>query len=903
MTVARAWEALPSRLRAAIAAGATVVTPNNRLARRLTALYDGAQRAAGRLAWEAPVVLPWGAWLEQLWQEAAASSRELPPPRLISPPQSAFLWKRIVAADRLRLIDERGLAALAADAWSIVHAWGAGGAIWRGWSNGDDDREAFVRWADTYSGRLGAAEAIDLAQLPDWLARSVPSVEARRGVPVMLAGFIDESPQLQRLAVALTAAGASIDRCPSVSDVAGTTWTAAATTPRDEAARALSWARERALADPSATIAIAIDDLGSRREEIRALADEVLCPALQWPGNEEAARPYNLSLGVAAGAIPLLATGLDLIALAHGPLPTGRAAALLRSPYLSGTLDEWVRRASLERGWLKEGRRNIGLDAVIASLADVDRALSDRWRRARDGARPPANATSREWAEFWRAWLESAGWPGDRQLSSSEWQARELWDDLLNEFATFGVFAQRIATVDALVSLVALADDHVFQPESADAPVQILGGLEAAGIPFDALWVAGLAADAWPQAPRPNPLLPLAWQRERNTPHASAARELEYARALTTQWLHGAPEVVFSHARNADDYERSAASVLVPMAVPLTVAAPVATTARQRAAAPAAEGIRDDRAPGLAAGTRMRGGATLLEAQSNCPFQAMARFRLEVERWPRLAIALLPVERGMLVHAALAAFWRDVRDHAALVALAPDALAGRVAAAADAALTALPAARWRRVPPAVHAGETRRIASILRAWIDAFERPRPGFSVESVELERLFSLAGLELRLRIDRVDRLADSGFAVIDYKTGEVKSPPTWFDTRPQAPQIGLYVLAERAHSGPRSIRAAAYAQLKSGEIGVDGVAADADAWPALRVPAALRGSELPDWDAIEARWTRTLSALATEVRDGHAAAAPRDRRGTCRVCGRQALCRIGAPATDDIDEGDDG
>ena len=40
-------------------------------------------------------------------------------------------------------------------------------------------------------------------------------------------------------------------------------------------------------------------DLAARRDEVRALAEDILCPALQWPGQQAAARPYNLSLGSA----------------------------------------------------------------------------------------------------------------------------------------------------------------------------------------------------------------------------------------------------------------------------------------------------------------------------------------------------------------------------------------------------------------------------------------------------------------------------------------------------------------------------------------------------------------------------------------------------------------------------
>ena len=58
----------------ALAAGATIVTPNNRLARHLVARFDDAQRADGKRTWAAARALPWGAWLETLWLDALAAS-------------------------------------------------------------------------------------------------------------------------------------------------------------------------------------------------------------------------------------------------------------------------------------------------------------------------------------------------------------------------------------------------------------------------------------------------------------------------------------------------------------------------------------------------------------------------------------------------------------------------------------------------------------------------------------------------------------------------------------------------------------------------------------------------------------------------------------------------------------
>ena len=50
-------------LNAALARGATIVTPNKRLAREIRLRHDRAQLAGGRPAWVAARVLPWTAFV------------------------------------------------------------------------------------------------------------------------------------------------------------------------------------------------------------------------------------------------------------------------------------------------------------------------------------------------------------------------------------------------------------------------------------------------------------------------------------------------------------------------------------------------------------------------------------------------------------------------------------------------------------------------------------------------------------------------------------------------------------------------------------------------------------------------------------------------------------------------
>src|SRR6188474_2002428 len=93
----------------ALAAGATVVTPNRRLARHLIDEHDRGQRAAGKVAWASARALPWPAWLAELEGEAMAAGA-LPPLARLSDQASAELWRLAVEADRDPAVDARALA-------------------------------------------------------------------------------------------------------------------------------------------------------------------------------------------------------------------------------------------------------------------------------------------------------------------------------------------------------------------------------------------------------------------------------------------------------------------------------------------------------------------------------------------------------------------------------------------------------------------------------------------------------------------------------------------------------------------------------------------------------------------------------------------------------------------------
>ena len=873
-----------SPLAAALASGASVVTPNNRLAREVVLQFDAAQLARGARTWTPAQALPWTSWLETLWHFAAGAGANLR--ALLDPSASREAWHRIVTQHRAPLVNARGAARHAQDAWIVFHAWRAPGESLRQIATrGDEDAQCFAEWADAYQGRLDAMQAIDRAQLADALAACVASWTDRPS-RVALHGFIALTPQQQRLIGALREAGITIDELPLPNEPAARRGRTVCPTPSLELTEAFAFARSCVVANPSATVAIVVADLARRRDDVIAMADEALCPERLLLLAPDASRPYDVSLGQPLGSVPVVASAVDLIALVGGNVEATLAASAIRTPFLPDASVRWHERAAIEGRWRAEGRRSVGWNDVLAALARYDGALHARFDRASQRTR--AAQLPREWARTWSETLAALGWPGTATLSSAQWQARDAWSTALARFAAIGAVTGPLAAADALEALRALLADTLWAAEAAPAQIRVLGMFEAAGLAFDHAWLAGFDAQRWPPAPAANPFLPLAWQRARGVVDAHPEASLTRARQLTMQLASLAPDVVVSHAEQIDDAPATPSPLFADW--PLRDASHAGSFVRWSAAMPAVDLQRsiDACGPPLVAGASLRGGAGLLESQSTCPFQAFARHRLRTEAWNEVPEGLSARERGTVLHAVMKAFWDGVGDQATLVALGPQVVAARVAAAVEAGRSRLDAARWRSVPPAIVAGESRRLATLLNAWIDEVERARAPFRVRAHEEPAEFSIEGVSVRVRVDRIDELAAGGIAIIDYKSGAVTRPVRWLAPRPAGVQLGVYAHGLDAQHGG-DIRVLAYAQLKAGEIGTTGLMASEGLFPGLEVPGVGR-SRVPatSFDDARAQLHARLVLLARELRDGVASVAPRDR-SDCDYCEQKALCRI--------------
>jgi ATP-dependent helicase/nuclease subunit B len=855
-----AKQELLERLAAGHAARITVVTPNRRLAQELAREFDAAQAAKDLKVWETADILPFGAFIERLYEDALYSDLAVSLPLLLTPAQEQALWEAAIRSSKWgeALLAVPQAAADCVRAWELAHAWCIDGALAS--FPGNDDAKAFAEWSKEYARRCELEKNTDAARLTDVVAPLLKESALRKPKLLVAYAFDVVTSQERDFFDACAKAGIGVVTCAPGRRLGQRPAVRVFPSAREELESAAQWARAK-LEAGAARIGVVVPELSLRRREVVRVFSRVMRPDHNLPGREQRALPFNVSLGAPLSDYPLVRAALSILELAAHEVPFEQASRLIRSPFIAGASDEMARRALLDASLRRIAPAKLGLGKLIALVKGAP-ALRQRLEALFATMRPGSDSPH-DWGRHFSALLEAVGFPS-RSLDSAEFQTRGKFNETLAELARLERVAPRMRREEALGALQRLCAETLFQPESPDAPVQVLGVFESAGLEFDALWVSGLTDEAWPLHASPNPFIPPALQKKAGIPEASPEATLERAKRITNGWLEAAPEVVVSHAAHEEDRDLIASPLI--SGVPGFSGTPeTRRCARYRDllfAKRRIEKVKDGKAPALATKTP-RGGTRILVDQAACPFRAYARHRLGAEALEEPVEGLDARDRGSLLHSLMKELWSELKGS--------KGLEGDVSAAIEKAAAA--AIKELELEEPFASLERKRLAKLARDWLEV-EKERSPFEVVALEEKRKLRVAGLELNGRIDRMDRLAAGGHAVIDYKTGRT-TPQEWLGERPDDPQVPLYAL------NSQDVSAAAFAKLKTGEMRYMGFSRAKDAIP--RVQTAK------NWESLVAGWRKELEALGTGFAAGEARVDPKKHLETCRRCDLQPLCRV--------------
>ena len=527
-----------------------------------------------------------------------------------------------------------------------------------------------------------------------------------------------------------------------------------------EEAQAIALLMRQALETPERRVALVTPD--------RGLAGRVVAHLQRWGivADDSAGQPLSHT---AAGRLVLLLADLA----GEGAPPVPLIAALGHPLVRAASGDD---NGKVRADWLDNVR---ALDLMLrgprpaAGLAPVGALIAARrengamaaWWGEVTAALGPLIAAAHEDATL-ADLLAALGAAAEALCGEAVWAGADgralsaLIEDMAGAAAAE---ATRLPARDLAAVLHDAMDRVAVRPPWGGHPrVAVWGLLEARMARADLVICGGLVEGVWPGSVAPDPLLPPAVLRRLGIPAGEfriglAAHDL--AGAL------GAPQVVLSWAR------RDQSGPVIPSRFVLRVQAMLGEKlaaghgeAEAVAWARAIDLGRTGEAPSAPRPQPMPSpeqrrvsiSATSLDRLRGDPYQFYAASILRLSKLDPLDAAPSPAWRGQAAHAILDAWHRAGAAPGGLVAAAGPVLDG---------MSAHPLARalWR----------PRLLAAL--AWIDgeiarlAREDARRVLATENTGA---IHRAGIRIHARADRIDRLADGGLAVVDYKSG---TPPT--------------------------------------------------------------------------------------------------------------------------------
>lgn len=783
------------------------------------------------------------AWLVEIVRDGSGADIEL-----LSRGQADALWRRVIAESPYGegLLEPAGAGRWAADAWRrLADADVDPSDLRAGPEQGDF--AAFLDWCRAYRAELEAAGWHDGAAL----RLALPGLD------------LPPSGDVELLDTELAPVEAGLVRRLDTRD-----WRVKVTRPARRAGRchrvacddaeaeldaALNWAAERARRHPSRRVAVVLRNAPRQaplidRRLARLEGEHTIRESTAFAILAERRRSDRPLVAAARNALELCSRRGSFTHLSRwlrGPLVVGTDVA---GSTAAARLELDLRgRLLAQVGFLDAyrfgGLRNRFLRDLPVLAERMDRALQ---ATVDDRARCPPTG----WITVWQRILGALGW--SETIAELDPEGLSAWEKALEEFAALTAMFGELdhgAALDELGRILATPrQDGPYPPTG----VHVLTRMEQIGPGYDAAWITGLTATSLPEPARTNPLLPRALQVELGLPWSTPGDALQRAKQSLADVQERVNELVLSCPVTEYDFETSP-SPLITGVRPLSAEA---LGERDRHGASTGELEVIDDTPAARPGGVIRGGAQTLSLQARCPLRAFCQSRLDARPIEAPERGVSARHQGIAVHRVLELLM--LGQAATGAAMSGEALDEAIETALEELFRGA-----RRPLSTLFSLEQARIRHLIERFLEA-EALRAPWTPEQFEEQRDIDVAGFTVRVRIDRVDRLADGSLAILDYKSGRQIARPGWFKARLQDPQLPLYLL----DAGNRAAGIVIVALEPQGTRYI-GLWTAPDAFPGR----PLTAPEGRSWTRQRALWRTQLETLVTEIGRGDVRLYPGD------------------------------
>lgn len=826
--------------------GAVVITPNNRLS---GAVLKGYYAYCARKTVIKPNCLPFNAFLVKSYEQLKFQKPELQHPILFNSAQCQHLWRKLIKSHPTIIYTE-GLLKAIIEAWEYCEQWQI--ASETSAFQYTQQTQQFQQWRRSFNKQLKEISAIHEHQLiPYWIDMNYQGFAKI----IVWMCFDDFNPQQLTLQHYLNTQGVT-QYCYDLRENQTTPTVFSAKDKKEEYQQLLAWL-EKKIQLGKKKIGVVIPNLGQESRILQRVLLNHFEPDL-----------FNISLGQPLSAFHLISHAYTWLSLDNNLLNNHQANLLLQSPYLGKAKEEFIQRSQ----YLQESKllQNNFFSAKLL-IEDMRHNIPKLAELLKNIESYPEKATIGEWIDLFQERLTVLGFPGDYALDSENYQCFNRFMMIFDEFRQLGLISSQLSKTEALDALKLLLENTIFQAQKNNSPIQISGLLEASGCEFDSLWVMGLTDQCLPQKTRLSPFIPLQLQRELCMPHSIPSRELQFAEQILQRLQRGSLETVFSYSQFEDDTPNLPCSLITHYAD--YSAQPIHDETKFQTCL---VDLEETYKVPVGSDESVSGGTSLLGNQAKCPFKAFAQHRLKANPALTTTDGIDDREKGQLIHKVLELLWQTLENQEQLLKLKPDELEQYIDQAIQSALNPLKQLHIQALPDLIANVEYIRLKRIILSYLE-WEKQRPPFSIASLEENHSINLAGLDFKVRVDRLDQVGNKKW-VIDYKSTLPTSKP-WNEERPMEPQLLLYALLNE------QINVLLLIQLKTGKIKLSGFSEEK-----LESKEINTLKENETWEDYRQTWLEQLTNLAEEIKSGHCPPHPQSL-AICQQCDFQNLCRFQA------------
>ncbi len=845
-----------------------VITPNQRLSATLHRLYQQHQLDQEIKCWQTPDFLPFNAWQERLWLEDALPNKRL---FLLNTIQEQMLWEKVIGKTDVLQLTETASTALSA--WKLIKQWQID--LNHPSFSETEDYQFFKQWITSFQLLCDQHQWIDHALLVDYLSDAIMNRMITVPKHILLLGFTELPPQWQTFFECCKQSGSQVESIHLLSQHLNTVRLCLEDA-EDEVVTMARWAKKIITNHPSSKIGCVVPMLDKKRDRVMQLFSDVFSEQTM----------FNVSAGKHLSNYPIIHAALEALSFYKNTIPVNTFRYFLTSPFIGDAENEYIKRASYDQFLRKKNVLRVDFNLLKNSLESYSPKLSKRIFDFKKFFTDNNQTRSYyEWAEIFNNLLTLLGWPGERSLNSEEYQIVQAWLHLLTQLQSLDQISGTVPYHQALRHLITMANKNIFQAQTPEAPIQVLGTLEAAGLPFDYLWVSGLDHLSWPPPSHPNPFIPKSLQRQFNMPHATAERELIYCENLIEQYKQSASHVIFSHAAKQDDLILQVSTLIESISeIQITdLALPIYQTSHESSyLSQQKEFLLDELAPPIVLHDEtIKGGVNVIKQQALCPFKAFSEWRLHAHAMDEELPGLRAKDRGILIHKALELIWNTLQDQASLLRLSQNELDDLIRDCIQQAFLPFQSDYAHR--PVYLQLEQTRLQLLINQWLN-IEKNRPPFKVIKHENKIKLKLNQFQFDVRIDRIDELSSQNQLIIDYKTSRYHHINQWMDDRPEEPQLPLYALHY-----PNNTIGIAFAHVTKGECRFNGISHDIVEINGIKVIDEVRNLSSTTWTQQLNAWKNIFIQLCEDFTQGVAKVNPKDTVQTCGQCSLHSLCRI--------------